>query len=157
VRARHGHPCSTSSQVDARIPAERPRLEFARQTRSPHRYRLASSQRPYPRPGAPLVGRSAPPSRWNQCLSPSTSRRGDLDPTKETVGSSFAPVVRLRDVRPAKADVVKLFAAVLEGLRDRLPRQSAPVDALREDLEASSDDVKASRDDREESSQDVNE
>jgi hypothetical protein len=82
-------------------------------------------------------------------------RRDDLDPTKETVGSSSGPVLLLPDVRIASADDLNLFSPALEGLVDR-PRQPPHVlDGLREDVEESSHHLCERRDDRDQSSDDV--
>jgi hypothetical protein len=71
-------------------------------------------------------------------------RKDDLDPIKETVGSSFGRLLPLLDVRLASADDLNLFSPVLEGLRDGLSQPSPVLDELREDVEESSDHLKES-------------
>jgi len=58
----------------------------------------------------------------------------------------FGRLVGLRDLRLAKAEVVNLFANVLDGLRDGLPQTSPVLDQLRDDVEETSLHVKQSRD-----------
>ena len=58
------------------------------------------------------------------------------------MGSSFGPLLILRDVRRAPADVVNLFSPVRGDLRDDLLAPPPDLDGLRDDLEESSDHVK---------------
>jgi hypothetical protein len=69
------------------------------------------------------------------------------------VGSSFAPLLLLLDVRLAKADVLESFPPVLEGLRDGLPPPSPVLDELREEREESSQRREGFPEEREESSE----
>jgi hypothetical protein len=69
-------------------------------------------------------------------------RNDDVEPTKETVGLSFGPLLPLLDVRSTSTDDLNLFAAVLESLRHDLPQPSPVRGELRDDLEESSHDVK---------------
>jgi hypothetical protein len=54
--------------------------------------------------------------------------KDDVDRANGTVGSSFGPVVLLRDVRRVSTDDVNLFADVLDDLRDRPPQSSPALD-----------------------------
>jgi hypothetical protein len=71
-------------------------------------------------------------------------RKDDVDASKETVGSSFGPLLPLLDGALASTDDVNLFADVLEGLRDGLSQPSPVLDELREDVEESSDHLEQS-------------
>jgi hypothetical protein len=84
-------------------------------------------------------------------------RKDDVDGPRETVGSSFGPVVLLLDVRRVSTDDVNLFADVLDDLRDRPPQSSPVLDQLREDVGRFSDHVKKLRADVKELRDPVNE
>jgi hypothetical protein len=79
-------------------------------------------------------------------------RKPDVDRPRQTVGSSFALLIVLLDVRFVSTDDVNPVSPALQGLRDRLSRRTPLLEELREGRDESSQYGNKFRDDVEDCS-----